>query len=91
LHNGKGHQVVIVGGANCAQQIQDNRRPPFKKTVKSPYICNRLMDFDEIWHDDAYLPLTKNRQLKFQIFENPRWLLPPFSKNHNNRDISATV
>jgi len=26
------------------------------KTVKSPYICNRLTDFDEIWHDDAYWP-----------------------------------
>jgi len=23
------------------------------KTVKSPYLCNRLTDFDEIWHDDA--------------------------------------
>jgi len=22
------------------------------KTVKSPYLCNRLTDFDEIWHDD---------------------------------------
>ena len=20
------------------------------KTVKSPYLCNRLTDFDEIWH-----------------------------------------
>jgi len=24
-----------------------------KKTVKSPYLCNRLTDFDEIWHNDA--------------------------------------
>jgi len=23
------------------------------KTVKSPYLGNRLTDFDEIWHDDA--------------------------------------
>jgi len=22
------------------------------KTVKSPHLCNRLTDFDEIWHDD---------------------------------------
>jgi len=22
------------------------------KTVKSPYLCNRLTDFDEIWQDD---------------------------------------
>ena len=26
------------------------------KTVKSPYLCNRLTDFDEIWHDDAHCP-----------------------------------
>jgi len=23
------------------------------KAVKSPYLCNRLTDFDEIWHGDA--------------------------------------
>jgi len=27
------------------------------KTVKSPYVRNRLTDFDEIWHDDANWPL----------------------------------
>ena len=47
--------VVPIG----AQQIQDGGRPPFwKKTVKSPYLCNRLTDFDEIWYSDAYWPLT---------------------------------
>ena len=31
-------------------QIQDGGRPPlWKKTVKSPYLCNRVTDFDEIW------------------------------------------
>ena len=44
----------------------------FEKTVKSPYICNRLTDFDEIWHDDAHSSLTADRPLKFRIFENPR-------------------
>jgi len=29
LHNTKDHQVLIVGGPNTAQQIQDGRRPPF--------------------------------------------------------------
>jgi len=24
------------------------------KTVNSPYLCNLLTDFDEIWHNDAY-------------------------------------
>ena len=43
-----------------------------KKTVKWPYICNRLTDFDEIWHDDTHLPLTADRPLKYRIYENPR-------------------
>ena len=29
-----------------------------EKNVKSPYLCNRLTDFDEIWRDDAYWPPT---------------------------------
>jgi len=34
LHNTKDHQVLIVGGPNTAQHIQDGRRPPFwKKTL----------------------------------------------------------
>ena len=37
------------------------------KTVKSPYLCNRLNDFDEIWQDDAYWPPTADRPLKFWI------------------------
>jgi len=44
----------------------------FEKTVKSPYLCNRLTDFDEIRYNDAYWPLTADRSLKFRIFENPR-------------------
>jgi len=35
------------------------------KTVKSPYLHNRLTDFDEIWHDDADWPPTGDRALKF--------------------------
>ena len=30
--------------------------------------CNRLVDFDEIWHSDAHWPLTVDRPLKFSIF-----------------------
>jgi len=30
----------------------------------SPYLCNRLTDFDEIWLDDAYWRLTADRPLK---------------------------
>jgi len=35
------------------------------KTAKSPYLCNRLTDFDEIWHGDADCPFTADRPLKF--------------------------
>jgi len=28
------------------------------KTVKSPYLRNRLTDFDEIWHGDAHWSRT---------------------------------
>jgi len=64
--------VVIVGGPNHAQWIQNGRRPPFwKKNVKLPYFCNHLMDFDEIWQDDTYCPHTVDLPLKFWIM--PCW------------------
>ena len=37
------------------------------RTVKSPYLCSRLSNFDEIWHNDAYWPHTAERRLKFLI------------------------
>ena len=43
----------------------------FEKSVKSPYLCDRSIDFDEIWHDDACPPLAADQPLKFWIFENP--------------------
>ena len=49
----------------------------FENTVKSPYLCNRLTDFDKIWYNDAYWTLTADLPLKFQIFETPRWRRPP--------------
>ena len=45
--------------------------------VKSPYLCDRSTDFDEIWRDDAYWPLAADQPLKFWIFENPWWRRPP--------------
>jgi len=42
------------------------------KTVKLSYLCSRLTDFDDIWHDDAHSPLTADRPIKFRIFENSR-------------------
>jgi len=59
-------------------------------TVKYPYLCSRLTEFDEIWHDDAYWPSTAERPLKFGFFKiqdgSSRHV-----ENHKNRDISATV
>jgi len=60
----------------------------FEKTVKSPYLSNRLIDFDEIWHACADWPHTGGRSLKFPIFQKQDGggsLL----KNHKNRDITA--
>jgi len=56
------------------------------KKVKS-YLCNRLTDFDEIWHDDAHWPPTAERSLKFRIFENSRWRQPPSGKSQKSRYI----
>ena len=36
------------------------------KTVKSPYLCNCVTDFDEIWHGDACWSPAPN--VKFKIF-----------------------
>ena len=44
--------VVQIG----TQQIQDGGRPPLWKTVKLPYLRNRLTDFGEIWQGDANWP-----------------------------------
>jgi len=66
-----------------AQRIQDGGRPLLKKTVKSPYLCNRLTEFDEIWYSDACWPLTMDLPLNYQNFEKP------YGGRHKNRDISA--
>jgi len=45
------------------------------KTVKSLYLCNRLADFDEIWHDVAYWPPTADRvrvRVRDRVFEDSR-------------------
>jgi len=55
------------------------------KTVKSPYLCNRLTDFHEIWHDDAYSPPYNGPTVKISNF----W--QRHLENHKNRGISAAV
>ena len=39
------------------------------KTVKSPYLCNRVTDFDEIWHGDACWSPAPDVGPKVQIFK----------------------
>jgi len=73
-----------------AQHIQDGGGRHFEKTFKSPYLCNRLTDFDEIWHADADCPPTGGISLKFLIFQKPRWRPQPSYKNYKNRDITAS-
>jgi len=59
------------------------------KTVKSPYLRNRLTDFDEIWHVDADWPPTGDTPLKFRIFQK-KMAAVVILKNHTNRDITTT-
>ena len=88
LHNDRDHQVVIVGGPNRRLTNPRWRTAAILKTVKSPYLCNRLTNFDEIWHGDAHWPITVDRPLKFRIFENPRCRPPPSSKSQKSRYLS---
>jgi len=54
---------------------------------KSQYLCNRLTDFDEIWHSDASGTSATRQPLRLTEFENLRWWLEKLK----NRDISATT
>jgi len=38
------------------------------KTVKLPFLCNLLADFDEIWHGDACWSPATGMKFKFLIF-----------------------
>ena len=62
------------------RHIQHGGGRHFEKTVKSPYLCNRLTDFDEIWHADVDWPPTGGISLKFSIFQKPRWRRQPSVK-----------
>jgi len=61
------------------------------KTVKSPYLRNRLTDFDEIWHADADWPYTGDWLLQFRIFFIKQDSGGRHLENLKNRDISSTV
>jgi len=85
LHKDRDHQEVFVGSPIRRPTYPRWRTAAILKTVKSPYLCNCLTDFAEIWRSDAYGPPTADRLLKFRIFENPRWRQPPFWKSQKSR------
>ena len=58
------------------------------RTVKSPYLCSRLTDFDEIWHDDALLAPYSRKTIKISKFWKFKMEAATICKNHN---ISVTV
>jgi len=72
------------------RQIQDGGGRHFeKKNVKSPYLRNRLTDFDEIWQVDAYWPPTGDISLKFRFKKKQDGVgrhleKPQKSRYHNN-------
>jgi len=74
-----------------ARETQDGGRPPFEKKIKSPYLCNRLADFDEIWYGYANWPPIGDRPLKLSNFLKTKMAAVAILKNYKNRDISATV
>jgi len=53
LHNTKEYRVLITSGPNTAPANPRWRTAAILKKVKSPHLCNRLTDFDEIWQDNA--------------------------------------
>jgi len=60
-----------------------------KNPVKSPYLSNRLTDFDEIWHADVDWPPTWGISLKFFNFSKTKMAATAILKNHKNRDIGS--
>ena len=91
LHNDRDHQVVIVGGPNSAQQIQDGGRPPFwKKLLKhhiSATVWPILMKFGVVTH----IGLLQRIYVKISNFLKSKMAAAAILKNHKKRDISVTV
>jgi len=89
--NDRDHQGVIMGGPN--------RRPTnprwrtaaiLKKNIKSPYLCDRSTDFDEIWHADSHWSVAADQSYNVEFLKS-KMAAAAILKNHKNRDISTTV
>ena len=72
-HNIRDHHVVIVGGPNKRPTSPKWQTAAIFKTVNLLYICNRLTDFDEIWHGDACWCPERDVKFKVLIFYNIIW------------------
>jgi len=60
------------------------------KTVKSPYLRNRLTDFDEVCHGDADWPPTGDTPLKFRFLFKKQDGGDRHLENHTNHYIATT-
>ena len=78
----------LRGSSQYTPDISKMAEAAILKIVKSPYLSNRLTDFDEIWHADADWPPTGDRSLKFSIFQK-KLNGGVIFKNHTNRDITT--
>ena len=61
-----------------------------KETVKLPYLCNRLTEFNEIWQGDAHWPLTADQRLKFWLCRFAGWPLTTASPVCRSLAVSCT-
>jgi len=85
--------LTVLAGKKLNFHTPRWRTAAILKTVKSPYLCNRLTDFVEIWHDGAYWPPTGGTPLKFQIFQKKqdgggRHLEKPHKSPYHNKGLT---
>ena len=79
------HQVLFAGGPNVPQ---DGGRAPSCKIKKLQYLCNGLIGFHDIWHDDASWPSrVHHHSVKFRDFKYPRLWLATILKTKKSRYI----
>ena len=73
-------------GLLTVQTVKKLEFPKSKMAVKSPYLRNRLTDFDEISHGDADWPPTGDTPLKFPFFSKKNKMAAVvILKNHKSR------
>jgi len=70
LQTSKDHQMWFTGGPEMRQSNPRWRMAATLKMGKSWYLCNRLTNFDEIWHGDASGTSTIRPPLRLTEFEN---------------------